>query len=164
MTAYFKKQFGTGDHLVVVSSDAGGVERARHYAKRLEAGLAIIDKRRLAPNQAKAMNVIGEVKDKIAIIVDDIIDTAGTLVEAAQLLLDKGASRVFACASHAVFSGPAYERLTKSTFEEVVVSNSIPLEDKFRTLKKIKVLSIAPLLAEAIKRVHQKDSVSSLFI
>ena len=164
MISHLKERFGAGEHIVIVSADAGGVERARHYAKRLEAGLAIVDKRRLAPNQAKAMNVIGQVQDKVAIIVDDIIDTAGTLTEAAQLLLDKGASRVFACASHAVFSGPAYERVIRSSFEEVIVSNSIPLKEEFRKLKTIKVLSIAPLLSEAIKRIHQKDSVSSLFI
>lgn len=164
MITYLKERFGTGEHLVIVSSDAGGVERARHYAKRLNAGLAIIDKRRLAQNQAKAMNLIGDIKDKIAIVVDDIIDTAGTLTEASQLMLDKGASRVIACASHAVFSGPAYERLAKSAFEEVIVSNSIPLMDEFRRLKKMKVLSIAPLFAESIKRIHNKESVSSLFI
>ncbi len=157
-------QLGEGDHLVIVSSDAGGVERARAYAKRLNAGLAIVDKRRLGPNQAKAMNLIGDVQGKTTIIVDDIIDTAGTLAEASQVLLDKGAARVFACATHGVFSGPAYERIIKAGLEEVIVSNSIPLRDEFRTNKKIKVLSIAPLLGEAIKRVHNKESVSSLFI
>lgn len=164
MVTYLKNQYGMGEHLVIVSSDAGGAERARHYAKHLNASLAIIDKRRLSPNQAKAMNLIGEVKDKIAIVVDDIIDTAGTLTEASHLLLDKGASRVIACASHAVLSGPAYERISHSAFEEVIISNSIPLKDEFRRLKKMKVLSIAPLFAEAIKRIHNKESVNSLFI
>lgn len=163
MVTYLKEKLGTGDHLVIVSCDAGGVERARAFAKRLDAGLAIVDKRRLGPNQAKAMNLIGEVQGKMAIIVDDIIDTAGTLTEAAQLVLDKGASHVFACASHGVFSGPAYERILKIGFEEIVVSNSIPLREEFRTSKNVKVLSIAGLLGEAIKRVHQNDSVSSLF-
>ncbi|MBI3018119.1 MAG: ribose-phosphate pyrophosphokinase [Deltaproteobacteria bacterium] len=164
MINHIHDQLGEGDHLVIVASDAGGVERARAYAKRLNAGLAIIDKRRTGPNQAKAMNLIGEVQGKTTIIVDDIIDTAGTLTEAAQVLLDKGAAHVFACATHGVFSGPAYERITKVGFEEVLVSNSIPLREEFRTNKKIKVLSIAPLLGEAIKRVHNKESVSSLFI
>jgi len=164
ITQYLKSQFGTGDHLVIVSPDAGGVERARHYAKQMQAGLAIIDKRRLAPNQAKAMNIIGDVKKKVAIVVDDIIDTAGTITEGAQLLLDKGASRVFACASHPVLSGPAFERIQKSAFEEVIVTDSIPLQEQFRKSKKIRVLSIASLFAEAIKRVHNRESVSSLFI
>jgi ribose-phosphate pyrophosphokinase len=161
---YIREHLGEGDPLVIVSSDAGGVERARAYAKRLNAGLAIVDKRRLSPNQAQAMNLIGDVHQKVAIIVDDIIDTAGTLTESAQLLLDKGAARVFACATHAVFSGPAYERLSKSPFEGIIVTNSIPLKDEFRTNNKTRVLSIAPLLGEAIKRVHNRESVSDLFL
>lgn len=161
---YIQEHLGEGDNLVIVSSDAGGVERARAYAKRLNAGLAIVDKRRLVPNHAQAMNLIGEVDQKIAIVVDDLIDTAGTLTEAAQLLLDKGAARVFACATHAVFSGPAYERISKSPFEEIIVTNSIPLKDEFGTHNKIRVLSIAPLLGEAIKRVHNRESVSDLFL
>src|SRR3989338_3085677 len=164
MINHLREKLGEGDHLVIVSSDTGGVERARAYAKRLNASLAIVDKRRLGPNQAKAMNLIGEVQGKTTVIVDDMIDTAGTLTEAAQVLLDKGAAHVFACSTHAVFSGPAYERLVKVGFEEIIVSNSIPLKDEFRTNKKIKVLSVAPLLGEAIKRVHNQDSVSSLFI
>lgn len=164
MINYLKERVGEGNHLVIVSSDAGGVERARAYAKRLNASLAIVDKRRFGPNQAKAMNLIGEVQGKTTIIVDDIIDTAGTLTESAALLLDKGASRVFACATHAVLSGPAYEKIVKTDFEEVIISNSIPLKNEFRKLKNIKVLSVASLLGEAIKRVHNKDSVSSLFI
>ncbi|HBQ21713.1 MAG: phosphoribosylpyrophosphate synthetase [Deltaproteobacteria bacterium GWA2_38_16] len=164
MINHLREKLGEGDHLVIVSSDTGGVERARAYAKRLNASLAIVDKRRLGPNQAKAMNLIGEVQGKTTVIVDDMIDTAGTLTEAGLLLLDKGAAHVFACATHAVFSGPAYERLVKVGFEEIIVSNSIPLKDEFRTNKKIKVLSVAPLLGEAIKRVHNQDSVSSLFI
>ena len=164
MINHLREKLGEGDQLVIVSSDTGGVERARAYAKRLNASLAIVDKRRLGPNQAKAMNLIGEVQGKTTVIVDDMIDTAGTLTEAGLLLLDKGAAHVFACATHAVFSGPAYERLVKVGFEEIIVSNSIPLKDEFRTNKKIKVLSVAPLLGEAIKRVHNQDSVSSLFI
>lgn len=161
---YLREHLGEGDHIVIVASDAGGVERARAYAKRLNAGLAIVDKRRPSPNQSQAMNLIGDVHQKLAIVVDDIIDTAGTLTESAQLLLDKGAARVFACATHAVFSGPAYERLSKSSFEEIIVTNSIPLKDEFRTHNKIRVLSIAPLLGEAIKRVHNRESVSDLFL
>jgi len=161
--SYLKEKFGNRKDLVIVSADAGGVERARAYAKRLNASLAIVDKRRTTHNEAKAMNLIGEVDGKIAIVVDDMIDTAGTLSEAGHLLLDKGAARVFACATHAVFSGQAFERITNSAFEEVVVTGSIPLRDRFRTEKKVKVLSIAPLLGEAIRRVYRKESVSDLF-
>src|SRR3989338_2242769 len=163
MVKYLKEEVGEGENLVIVSPDAGGTELARAYAKRLHAGLAIVDKRRLAPNQAKAVNLIGDVKGKTAIIVDDLIDTAGTLKESADLILGHGALGIYACATHAVFSGPAYERITKAGFKKIIVSNSIPLKKEFQTLKNLKVLSVASLLSEAIKRVHNNESVSDLF-
>lgn len=149
--------------IVIVSPDAGGVERARAFAKRLHASLAIIDKRRLAPNVAQVMNIIGEVERKTAVILDDIVDTAGTLVQTAEALANKGAARVFALATHPVLSGPAIERLEGSGLEELVVTNTIPLGPK-AACRKIRVLSVAPLLGEAIKRIHFNDSVSSLFV
>lgn len=164
MVEYVRQAVGEGDNLVIVSPDAGGTELARAYAKRLHAGLAIVDKRRLIPNQAKAMNLIGEVKNKIAIIVDDIIDTAGTLRECTELIHERGATQVYVCATHAVFSGPAHERILKSGFEKIIVSNTIPLREEFRTLSNIKVLSVASLLSETIKRVYHNESVSNLFV
>jgi len=152
------------DDLVIVSPDAGGVERARAFGKRLKAGLAIIDKRRESPNVAKFMTIIGEVRGLQAIILDDIVDTAGTLVEAASALAAKGAARVIACCTHPVLSGPAVERLNESIIEEVAVTNTIPLKPEAIFNPKIKVLSVAKLLAEAIKRIHCNDSVSSLFV
>ncbi len=149
--------------MVIVSPDAGGVERARAFAKRLSASLAIIDKRRLAPNVAEVLNIIGEVDGKTAILLDDMVDTGGTLVQSAEALRRKGAKHVFACATHAVLSGPAIERLEKSGIEELVVTNTIPLGPK-AACEKIHVLSVAPLLGEAIKRIHFQDSVSSLFV
>lgn len=151
------------DKLVVVSPDAGGVERARAYAKRLECGLAIVDKRRLRPNEAQAMNVIGDVKDKYAVIVDDMIDTAGTLIQGIQVLLDKGAASVSAACTHGVFSGTAFERIRDSALREVICTNTIPLSPQMAGLSKVKCLSVASILAEAIKRIHRKESVSSLF-
>jgi ribose-phosphate pyrophosphokinase len=153
-----------GDHLVIVSPDAGGVERARAFAKRLKASLAIIDKRRDSPNVAKFMNIIGEVKGLQAVILDDIVDTAGTLVESASALASKGAARVVACCTHPVLSGPAIKRLNDSIIEEVTVTNSIPLGPAAKGNPKFHVLSVARLLAEAIKRIHSNDSVSSLFV
>ena len=150
-------------NLIVISPDAGGVERARAYAKRLGVSLAIIDKRRDVPNEAKAMNIIGDVKDKVAFIVDDMIDTAGTLMEATDALLGAGANEVHACCSHAVLSGPAGERIKNSPIKSVVTTNSIPLGDELAQNPKIKVLSVAPLLGEAILRIHEETSVSSLF-
>ncbi|HIE43056.1 MAG TPA: ribose-phosphate pyrophosphokinase [Nitrospinaceae bacterium] len=150
-------------NMIVISPDAGGVERARAYAKRLNSSLAIIDKRRDIPNEAKAMNIIGDVKDKVAFIVDDMIDTAGTLMEATDALLGAGAKEVHACCSHAVLSGPAGERIRNSPIKSVVTTNSIPLRDELAQNPKIKVLSIAPLLGEAILRIHEETSVSSLF-
>ena len=147
---------------MVVSPDAGGVERARAYAKRLQASLAIIDKRRPKPGVAEVMNIIGEVKDKRAIIIDDMIDTGGTLVKACETLLEEKAKRVIACAVHPVFSGNAIERLHASPLEEVIVTDTIPIQ-KSDFGEKITVLSVAPLFAEAIHRIHNEDSVSSLF-
>ncbi len=150
--------------LVVVSPDAGGTERARAFAKRLDAGLAIIDKRRSGPNVSEVMHIIGDVSGQTCVIVDDMIDTAGTLCQAAQALKEKGAQRIFACASHAVLSGPALERIDNSCLEEVVVTNTIPLGEKVKICSKLRVLSVAELLAEAIRRIHGDESVSSLFV
>ncbi len=149
---------------VVVSPDAGGVERARAYSKRLSnAHLAIIDKRRSAANVSEVMHLIGDVKGKPCIIVDDMIDTAGTLQGAAKALIAHGATRVVACASHGVLSGPAIQRIVDSPLDEVVVTDSIPLSEAAKACPKIKQVSIARLLGEAIKRIHMSDSVSSLF-
>jgi ribose-phosphate pyrophosphokinase len=139
------------------------VERARAFAKRLNATLAIIDKRRLAPNVAEVMNIIGEVEGRTAILLDDMVDTAGTLAQSADALRKKGARHVYACATHGVLSGPAIDRLEKSEIEELVITNTIPLGAKSEC-RKIRVLSVAPLLGEAIKRIHFQDSVSSLFV
>ncbi len=152
------------EDLVVVSPDAGGVERARSFAKRLGASLAIIDKRREKANVSEVMNVIGDVAGHPTILFDDMIDTAGTIAQAAKALKENGASQVFATCAHAVLSGPALERLNDSAVEEVVVSNTIPLEEKEKACPKLKVLSIAPMLAEAIKRIHEESSINSLFI
>ena len=150
-------------NLIVISPDAGGVERARAFAKRLNTSLAIIDKRRDLPNEAKAMNIIGDVKGKVAFIVDDMIDTAGTLMEATDALLGAGAKEVHACCSHPVLSGPALERISNSPIKSVVTTDTIPLGNGLSQNPKIKVLSIAPLLGEAILRIHEETSVSSLF-
>jgi len=152
------------DNIIMVSPDAGGVERTRAYAKRLDADLAIIDKRRERANVAQAMNVIGDVKGKTCIMLDDMVDTAGTLCAAAEILMKSGAKEVYACCSHGVLSGPAIERLEKSQIKQLVVTNSIPLRGAAADCKKIKVLSVAGLLGEAIKRIHLDDSVSSLFV
>ena len=149
--------------LTIVSPDAGGVERARAYAKRLGASLAIIDKRRFATNQTQVMNIIGEVEERNVFIVDDIIDTAGTLIHSAQALLEKGARSISAACTHAVLSGPAVQRINSSSLSQVITTNSIPTQDKEVDCPKLKTLSIAPLLAEAIMRIHNEDSVSSLF-
>jgi ribose-phosphate pyrophosphokinase len=151
------------DDIVVVSPDAGGVERARAFAKRLEVNLAIIDKRREGPNVSEVMNIIGEVEGKTAIILDDMIDTAGTVTQAAQAVMEQGAKDVYACCTHPVLSGPAIERLEASCIKELVVTDTIPLsEDKVS--KKIKVLSTGDLLGKAIQRIHFGQSVSSLFV
>ncbi len=158
---YIKANYG--NDIVVVSPDAGGVERARAFAKRLNAGLAIIDKRRVAPNVAEVMNIIGNVAGKTAVLLDDMVDTAGTMVQSASALKKNGALKICAMSTHAVLSGPAIERLEKSDIEELVVTNTIPLGEK-SACRKIKVLSVASLLGEAIKRIHFNDSVSSLFV
>jgi ribose-phosphate pyrophosphokinase len=149
---------------VIVSPDAGGVERARAYGKRLDAAIGMIDKRRPQANEAKVMNVIGEVKNKDVIILDDMIDTAGTLTAAAKALKERGAQKIYAYASHAVFSGPAVERIAESPIDRVVVTNTIPLDPQAKACGKIAQVSIAPLIAEAIRRIHHGDSVSSLFV
>jgi ribose-phosphate pyrophosphokinase len=151
------------EDLTIVSPDAGGVERARAYAKRLGASLAIVDKRRIAKNQTQVMNIIGEVEDRNVFIVDDIIDTAGTLIETVKALEGQGARSISTCCTHAVLSGPAIERINGSKLEQVVVSNTIPTAEKERSCPKLKTLSIGELLAEAIKRIHTEESVSSLF-
>jgi ribose-phosphate pyrophosphokinase len=148
--------------LVVVSPDIGGVTRARDLAQRLGCEIAIVDKRRPAPNVAEIMNLVGNVKDKTVIMTDDIIDTAGTITNGAQALIDRGAKKVLACCTHAVLSGPAIERIENSPIEELVATNTIPLPAEKR-LEKIKVLSVAPLLGEAIIRIHEDLSVSKLF-
>ena len=162
MIEYFKKV--DLPDLMVVSPDAGGVERARSVAKRLNAPLAIIDKRREEANVAEVMNVIGDVKDRNCLIVDDMIDTAGTLVKVAEALLARRAKSVRACATHAVLSGPAVERLRNSEIEEVIVTNSIPLRGEADNCTRIKPLSVAPLLAKAIQSIHEDGSVSALFV
>ena len=159
---YIKENMG--DDIVVVSPDAGGVERARAFAKRLGSSLAIIDKRRTGPNVAEVMHIIGDVEGRVALIVDDMVDTAGTLTQAARALAENGAKKVCASCTHAVLSGPALDRIAASAIEEMVVTNSIPLSEKGQGCAKISVLSVAPLLGEAIKRIHSDDSVSSLFV
>ena len=159
---YFKKK--RFDDLVIVSPDAGGVERARAFAKRMKVGLAIIDKRREGPNQTKIMNIIGEVENRDILILDDMIDTAGTITQAAAAIKKKGARKILVGCTHPVFSGPAIERLTDAPIDEVVVSNTIPLTEKGRACDKITVLSVAPLFGEAIKRINEESSVSSLFV
>lgn len=150
--------------LVVVSPDAGGVERARAFAKRLHASLAIIDKRREKANVSQVMNVIGVVKGRDTLILDDMIDTAGTVVQAASALKEKGARKVFASCTHAVLSGPAIDRINGSVIEELIVTDTIALDHKKEMCNKLTVLSIAPLLAEAIKRIHEESSINSLFV
>ena len=160
---YIRRRWGEGYELVIVSPDAGGTARARAYAKHLKAGFAMIDKRRPAPNVAEVMNVVGDVKGKYAIIVDDIIDTAGTVTKAAKALLDHGAVGVSAVCTHPVLSGNAIDRINESPLEEVVVTDTIPLNGKDKKTNKIKVVSVAKLLGEAIIRVYEGRSVSELF-
>jgi len=150
--------------IVMVSPDAGGVERARAFAKRLEAGLAIVDKRRTGPNQAEVMNIIGEVEGQTCVVIDDIIDTAGTLVKTAEGLHKRGAARVLAAGIHPVLSGPAVDRLEQSVIETVLVTDTIPLGESASACSKIRQLSVAELLGEAILRIHEARSVSSLFV
>ena len=152
------------EDLVIVSPDAGGVERARHYAKILDCSLAIIDKRRERANVAEVMNLIGDVEGKVAVIVDDMIDTAGTVTQAVPVLLERGAKKVYCASTHPVLSGPAIERIEKSNLVEVSVTDTVPLRDNAKACSKIKVYSVAKILGEAIRRIHDDDSVSSLFI
>lgn len=159
----FRETYGYGQQFVVVSPDAGGVERSRAFAKRIESSMAIIDKRRTGPNEAKALHLIGDVKDKTAIIVDDMVDTAGTLTQAVESLLKNGAKKVLALATHPVLSGPAIKRLKESPIEKLIVTDTIPLTEEAKNSGKIEVISVAPVLAEAIKRIYGNDSVSSLF-
>jgi len=151
-------------NLTVVSPDAGGVERARFFAKKVDAALAIVDKRRVEMNVAEIMNVIGDVKGRTCLIIDDLIDTAGTLVKTAMALIENGATDVYACASHAVLSYPAVENIAKSVIREVVVTNTIPLTEEARREPKIRVLSIAGLIGRAIQANHEETSVSKLFV
>lgn len=153
-----------GDAAVIVSPDAGGVERARAFGKRLNMSIGMIDKRRPRPNEARVMNVIGEVEGRDVILVDDMIDTAGTLCAAADALRSRGAKRIFAYSTHAVFSGPAVERITSSAIDRVVVTNTIPLSVEAQACEKVETVSVAPLIGEAIRRIHHGDSVSSLFV
>jgi len=150
--------------LVIVSPDAGGVERARAIAKRMEVGLAIVDKRRIAPNEAEVMHVIGEVDGCNALIVDDIIDTAGTLTKTVDALIAKGARRVLAAGVHGVLSGPALQRIDTSPLEAVLITNTTPLEEKLSRSQKLRPLSVGKLLGDAILRIHENSSVSSLFV
>jgi ribose-phosphate pyrophosphokinase len=162
---HMRRRFdGDAENVVIVSPDAGGAERARAYSKRIGASLGIVDKRRLKANVAEIMNVIGDVQGKTAVLVDDMIDTAGTLTMAANALIDKGATRVYSYATHGVLSGPAVERIMKSPIEEVVITDSIALSPAAAACPKIKVLTVAGLLAEAVRRIHSADSLSSLFV
>ncbi|NPU85750.1 MAG: ribose-phosphate pyrophosphokinase [Syntrophaceae bacterium] len=159
---YFKERYT--DNTVVVSPDTGGVERARAFAKRLGASLAIIDKRRDGPNEAQVMNIIGNVEGKRVIILDDMIDTAGTVVQGCNALKDAGALEVAVCCTHPVLSGPAIERIESSSLKEVVVTDTIPLHERARGCSRVQVLSVARLLSEAVRRIYYNDSISSLFI
>ncbi len=160
---YIKDTFSNTE-IVIVSPDAGGVERAREYAKRLNTTIAIVDKRRERPNESAVMNIIGEVKNKVAIIIDDMVDTGGTMCQAAKALLEKGAIEVYGMATHPVLSGNAIEKIKNSPLKALLVSDTIPLKEEVKVLNKIKVLSVAELLGEAIKRIHTDESISSLFV
>ncbi|MCK9275969.1 MAG: ribose-phosphate diphosphokinase, partial [Syntrophales bacterium] len=159
---YLKSNFNNNP--VVVSPDTGGVVRARAFAKSFGAALAIVDKRRDVPNESEVMNIIGDVKGKRAIILDDMIDTAGTMVQAAHALLEAGALEVIACCTHPVLSGPAIDRIESSNIKEVIVTDTIPLHEKARACDRIKVLTISGLISEAIKRIYYNESISSLFL
>lgn len=158
---YIREHFD--NDLVIVSPDAGGVPRARAYARRLKAGLALIDKRRVNVNEAEALNIIGEVNNKTAIVLDDMVDTAGTLLEATKTLLEKGAKEVHACVTHAVLSGPAVDRIEKSALTSLVVTDSLPLRAQAAHCQRIRVVPSSRLFAESIKNIHNEDSISSLF-
>jgi ribose-phosphate pyrophosphokinase len=160
---YLKKQLNRNE-ATIVSPDAGGVERARDFATRLDASLAIIDKRRVGPNVVAEMNIIGEVKGQTAVLLDDMVDTAGTLTMAAEALKREGAKRILSCCTHPVLSGPAIQKISDSPLEELIVTNTIPLRSEADKCKKIKVLSVAHLIGEAIRRTHEAQSISSLFV
>ena len=162
LVEFIKKKYA--DNLVIVSPDAGGVERARAFAKRLGSNLAIIDKRRPQPNESNIMNIIGDIEGKTALLLDDMVDTAGTLTQSANALIEKGATKVVACCAHPVLSGQAVEKINQSALQELVVTDTIPLTKEAQSCSKIVVLSVAELLGEAIKRIHSNDSVSSLFV
>jgi len=161
---FLKERHSHDDDMVLVSPDAGGVERTRAFAKKLDVPIAIVDKRRDAPNETKIMNIVGEVRDRVAVLIDDMVDTAGTLTQAARLIMDLGAREVLACATHPVFSGPCLDRIEASPLSAMVVTNTIPLSERALSSPKIKVMSVGPLLAEAIRRINQHDSVSALFV
>ncbi|MCK6522663.1 ribose-phosphate pyrophosphokinase [Myxococcota bacterium] len=163
LVSYLREKVGRRDDLVVVSPDAGGVERARAYAKHLRAGLAIVDKRRSGPNVAEIMHIIGDVRGRYAVLVDDMIDTAGTLAKAASAIVEAGATGVMAVATHAILSGNAAQRIAESALDEVVVSNTVPLSEAARATGRITVVTIADVLAESIRSIHHADSVSRLF-
>ena len=158
-----KKLSALSGDIVMVSPDAGGVERARSFAKKMDASLAVIDKRRDRPNQVAEMHIVGDVTGKTAVLVDDMIDTAGTICTAANLLMEGGAKEVYACASHAVLSGPAIERLNAAPFKEIIVTDTIPMGDRVAECDKIRVASIAGVLAKSIRNIHDGSSVSALF-
>lgn len=160
-TDYFK---GKTDNMVLVSPDAGGVERARSFAKVFGLDIAIIDKRRDQPNESRVFNVVGDVKGKVALLYDDIIDTAGSIVKAAESLKESGALRVYAACTHGVLSGPAVERINKSLIDEVIVTDTIPNDEKVKACSKLKMLTVSRLMGEAIRRIHHSDSLNSLFI
>lgn len=160
---YIKGQLNQNE-VTIVSPDAGGVERARDFATRLNASLAIIDKRRVAPNVVAEMNIIGEVKGQTAVLLDDMVDTAGTLTMAAEALKREGAKRIFGCCTHPVLSGPAIQNINDSPLEKLIVTNSIPLGPEAESCKKVKILSVAHLIGEAIRRTHEEESISSLFV
>ena len=162
MVEFFRKLGSQG--ITVVSPDAGGVERARFFAKKLDAPLAIVDKRRVDVDVSEVMHLIGEVKGRPALIIDDIIDTAGTLVKTADAILKEGATEVYAACTHAVLSGPAVERIATSSIKQVVVTDSVPLSNAAKKVDKIKVLSVADLLARGIRSIHEETSISELFI
>jgi len=162
LLSYLRERLA-GRQVAVVSPDPGGVERARAFAKRIDATLAIIDKRRARANEVAEMRVVGEVEGQLAVIVDDIVDTAGTLAAAATALRQAGATEVMACCTHPVLSGPAPQRVEESGLAELIVTDTIPLRAEMASSRKLKVLSVAPLLSEAIRRTHEEESISSLF-
>jgi len=162
MLDYIKNKY-KDDNIIIISPDAGGVERARAFAKPIHADLAIIDKRRAKANECEVMNIVGDVKGKVCMLVDDIIDTAGTLANASRALMEAGASKVAACCTHGILSGPAIDRLNSSPIDELIVTDTVPLRGQAVGNPKIKVITVAPLLAEAIRRIYTNDSVSALF-